>query len=230
MSSPTTFSRTNVGIAAHAAHAGTARSDEPRLARIASLLADGSRARMLGLLLGGEYASAGELARAAGISPATASAHLAQLQDGGLIACEARGRHRYFRLADGEVAHALEALALVAERGSHERVWASPARARLRLARCCYGHLAGRLGVDLLRGLLRDGCLAAGSEGRYAVTDAGVAALGALGLDGKVWQRRQAWAAAVAVAAEAAEEAWLTGAWIGPSAATTWPGRWPARC
>ncbi len=145
---------------------------------------------MLGHLLGGEYASAGELARAASVTPATASAHLARLVDDGLVACEPRGRHRYFRIADADVAHALEALAVVAERGSHERAWAVPTRARLRQARCCYGHLAGQLGVALLEGLCERCILEAVGDGRFVVAAAGVAALDAIGLDGAHWQRR----------------------------------------
>lgn len=128
---------------------------EPRLARVAAVVADPARSRMLAHLLSGEYASAGELARAASVSAATASGHLARMLDAGFVVCEPRGRHRYYRLADAEVAHALEALALVAERSTHERAWSHPQRERLRQARCCYGHLAGALGVrlfDTLRG------------------------------------------------------------------------------
>jgi DNA-binding transcriptional ArsR family regulator len=164
---------------------------EPRLARVAALVADATRARMLCFLLTGEYASAGELARAASVSAATASGHLAKLVDAGLLACESRGRHRYFRIADADVAHALEALAMVAERGSHERTWSSPARARLREARCCYGHLAGQRGVALLQQLLARGWLAAGADG-YALTPAGARGLGELGLDGQAWLVRTA--------------------------------------
>ncbi len=155
---------------------------EPRLARVAALVADPSRARMLAFLLSGEYASAGELARTASVSAATASAHLVKLVDAGLLACEPRGRHRYFRIADADVALALEALAMVAERSSHDRSWSAPARLRLREARCCYGHLAGRRGVALLEHLLAHGWLVP-TEGDYALTDAGVAGLGAIGFD-----------------------------------------------
>ncbi len=155
---------------------------EPRLARVAALVAEPSRARMLAFLLSGEYASAGELARTASVSAATASAHLVKLVDAGLLVCEPRGRHRYFRIADADVAHALEALAMVAERSSHERTWSAPARLRLREARCCYGHLAGRRGVALLDGLLAKGWLADAPDG-YALTDAGVAGIGELGFD-----------------------------------------------
>ena len=163
---------------------------EPRLARVAALVADASRSRMLSYLLGGELASAGELARAASVSAATASGHLAQLLDGGLVVCEPRGRHRYYRIADADVAHALEALAMVAERGSHAREWAHPARARLRFARCCYGHLAGQFGVAVFDGLRARRWIEPRGAGGFAVTESGAAALESIGLDGAAWQRR----------------------------------------
>ena len=155
---------------------------EPRLARIAALVAEPSRARMLAFLLSGEYASAGELARTASVGAATASAHLVKLVDAGLLVCEPRGRHRYFRIADADVAHALEALAMVAERSSHDREWSAPARLRLREARCCYGHLAGRRGIALLERLLAHGWLVEAADG-YALTNAGVAGLAEMGFD-----------------------------------------------
>jgi DNA-binding transcriptional ArsR family regulator len=163
---------------------------EPRLAAVASLVADASRARMLCFLLGGEYASAGELARTAAVSAATASGHLRKLLDAGLLVCEQRGRHRYYRLADADVAHALEAMAMVAERGTHQRTWSSPARARLRWARCCYGHVAGRFGVHMLRALLEKQWLLPAGPGSYEITESGATALSEMGLDGADWQRR----------------------------------------
>jgi DNA-binding transcriptional ArsR family regulator len=162
---------------------------EPRLTRVAAVVADASRSRMLCFLLDGDYASAGELAQAASVSAATASGHLAKLLDAGLLACEQRGRHRYYRLADADVAHALEALAMVAERGSHTRTWSSPARARLRYARCCYGHMAGQLGVAVLQGLHDQRWLEPVADGGFVVTDLGVQALREMGLDGENWQR-----------------------------------------
>lgn len=155
---------------------------EPRLARVAASIADPARSRMLACLLGGRWASAGALARVATVAASTASGHLATLQDAGLVVCERRGRHRYFRLAGADVAHALEALALVAERGASEREWDAPSRRPLREARCCYGHLAGRLGVGLLDALLRDGCLETGDAG-WRLTQAGGGWLRAIGLE-----------------------------------------------
>ena len=157
-------------------------SHEPRLARVAAIVADPARSRMLAYLLSGEYASASELAKAASVTPATASGHLGKLLDARFVVCEPRGRHRYFRLADTEVAHALEAMAIVAERDDHDAAWAHPQRARLRIARCCYGHLAGQLGVLVFDALLRGGCLASTSSG-FELTGAGRAWLDGWGMN-----------------------------------------------
>jgi DNA-binding transcriptional ArsR family regulator len=179
----------------HPAMPASGTPHEPRLARVAALVADPTRARMLAFLLSGEYASAGELARTASVGAATASAHLAKLVGAGLLVCEPRGRHRYFRIADADVAHALEALAMVAERSSHDRTWSAPTRLRLREARCCYGHLAGRRGVALLNQMIARGWLAAAEDG-YALTPAGVDGLRPLGFDASMWLAASAQAGA----------------------------------
>ncbi|MFP2932977.1 ArsR/SmtB family transcription factor, partial [Pyxidicoccus sp. 3LG] len=83
------------------------------LALTANLIGEPARAGMLSRLLEGPARTAGELAREAGISPQTASGHLARLLEGGLVRVEAQGRHRYYRLAGPDVARALEALSLL---------------------------------------------------------------------------------------------------------------------
>ncbi len=80
------------------------------IAPVAALLADPARAAMLGALLSGPALAAGELSQVAGVSPATASAHLGRLLDGGLVTVTKQGRHRYYRLAGHEVATVLEAI------------------------------------------------------------------------------------------------------------------------
>ncbi len=133
---------------------------------------------------GDNACSSVSLAAAASVTPATASGHLAKLLDAGLLICESRGRHRYYKLANQEVAHALEALAVVAERSSHERLWEHPARQRLRFARCCYGHLAGELGVKLLTALHAQGGLVTSQQG-FDLTRDGVAWLAHMDLEPK---------------------------------------------
>ncbi len=155
---------------------------EPRLARVAAIVADPARSRMLAYLLSGEYASASELAKTASVTPATASGHLGKLLDARFVVCEPRGRHRYYRLADAEVAHALEALALVAERDGHDRAWGHPERKRLRFARCCYGHLAGQLAVTVFDALQREERMTSAADG-YELTEAGMQWLQGLGMN-----------------------------------------------
>ncbi|KUL49727.1 hypothetical protein ADL22_07855 [Streptomyces sp. NRRL F-4489] len=75
---------------------------------VASLLADSSRVRILYKLLDGNAYSASELALAAGTAASTASTHLSKLVAGGLLHVEPRGRHRFYRLAQPEIADFLD--------------------------------------------------------------------------------------------------------------------------
>src|SRR5690349_2925914 len=145
---------------------------EPRFARIAAAIADPTRARMLSVLLGGASVPAGEIARTVGVNASTASEHLGRLVDEGLIAVDVRGRHRYFRVDNADVARALEALSLVAERSDAAGKWQHGPYRRLKYARTCYRHLAGELGVRLLQSLLGRGALVAGENG-YELTAKG---------------------------------------------------------
>lgn len=154
---------------------------EPRFAKVAAMIADPTRARMLGLLMGGQAHTAGELAAAAGVTPATASSHLAKLAEADLVVPRPQGRHRYFRLADERIAHALEALSLVAERPAGDAKWQQAGYRPLKQARSCYCHLAGELGVAWLDGLLRRGHLAA-SNGCFVLTADGGRAIAEAGI------------------------------------------------
>jgi DNA-binding transcriptional ArsR family regulator len=117
---------------------------------------------MLAALLDGVALPAGELAQLAGISAATASAHLARLVAEGFVAVEPQGRHRYYRLANAEVAAALEAMASLMPRPPPRQRPGDPALWRARL---CYHHLAGQLGVLLREALLQRGWLLLDGDG-----------------------------------------------------------------
>ncbi len=126
------------------------------IARVGALMGDPSRASMLMALMSGEALTATELAYRAGIALPTASGHLAQLVDGGLLAVAKQGRHRYYRLAGPAVAHAVETMSeLAIEVFPSPRRPVMPGGAPLRCARTCYDHLAGRLGVALADGLVQ---------------------------------------------------------------------------
>jgi DNA-binding transcriptional ArsR family regulator len=157
---------------------------EPDIASVAGLLADPSRAAMCMALAGGEARPAGELAARAGVSAQAASNHLAKLIAGRILCVEQQGRWRYYRLASADVGHAVEALAVVAptsvraaaDDGMDAASW------RLKDARTCYSHLAGRLGVALADALTEGGWLA--PDGRdYRLTPKGARALRGLGIE-----------------------------------------------
>jgi DNA-binding transcriptional ArsR family regulator len=122
--------------------------------RIAALLADPAREAMLVALADGCARPAGELAKAAGITPQSASGHLRKMIEGGIVSVWSQGRFRYFRLANEQVGAALESLAGVARTDPRPMACAK-AWSHLAAARCCYAHLAGRLGVGLADALIR---------------------------------------------------------------------------
>ena len=155
-------------------------SPQPRLAHVAAAIGDPARAAMLSRLLDGRYHTAAELARQANVAASTASQHLKILSQAQLVSIRPQGRHRYFMLANGDVAHALEALLRVADDQAPDLArWERPAMRPLRTARCCYGHIAGTLGVRLHDVLLEKKWLSptAPDTRDYAVTAVGAAAL-----------------------------------------------------
>jgi DNA-binding transcriptional ArsR family regulator len=139
--------------------------DGPNIVGIAALVGDHARAEVLTALLADRALTATELADVANVTKQTISAHLAKLVDAGLVAVESQGRHRYFRLADRDVAHLLESLMGVAFRTGAVRARASPREPALRKARVCYDHLAGEIGVSILDGLLKKRALVQGVDG-----------------------------------------------------------------
>ena len=119
----------------------------PDISRIAALIGDPARANMLSALMDKRARTAGELASEAGVTKQTASSHLAQLLEAGLLHRDVQGRHHYYRLAGQDVAAAIEALMSLANVGTVRRLRAGPKDPALRKARVCYDHLAGELGV-----------------------------------------------------------------------------------
>ncbi|MDO6589044.1 transcriptional regulator [Loktanella sp. D2R18] len=123
----------------------------PDISRVATLIGDPARANILTALMTGVALTATELAVEAGVTPQTASGHLAELVDGGLLQVRKQGRHKYFALAHGDVAVALESLMGLAS--DVRRTRTGPKDIALRRARVCYNHLAGHLGVQMFASL-----------------------------------------------------------------------------
>jgi DNA-binding transcriptional ArsR family regulator len=149
---------------------------------------------MLMSLMDGRALTAGELSRAAGVMPPTASEHLARMFDAGLLAMERQGRHRYYRLAGASVAGQIEGLMALSDKLCPATLKAKPIRTgprdeAMRRARLCYDHLAGKVAVELAAAMVARGQLELGAEGA-AVTQRGFGFLLSLGIDiPTTWQR-----------------------------------------
>ena len=156
------------------------------LAETAALVGNPGRAAMLMALMDGRALTAAELARAAGITPQTASEHLGRLTTAGLLSRQCQGRHHYHRLASPAVAHMLETIMEASAAGEAQRplrpVVTGPRDKAMRAARTCYDHLAGQLGVRLADALGERGYVELSNEGG-AVTQAGMEFFHDFGLD-----------------------------------------------
>src|SRR5580698_10198094 len=108
------------------------------VASVAALMGDRARCVMLTVLIDGSERPDGELAKAAGVSAATASGHLQRL-----------------------VAGAIEALSLISPPVEARSLRQSVAATAMAEARSCYDHLAGRAGIALRDTLLASGVLSA---------------------------------------------------------------------
>lgn len=131
----------------------------PDIAHIAALIGDPARANMLTALMSGKALTVSELAEEAGVTIQTASSHLSKLDAGGLLQPRKQGRHKYFSLANDEVAHVLEGLMGLAAGAGHLRKRTGPKDAELREARVCYNHLAGDMGTQMFDSLMSQGYL-----------------------------------------------------------------------
>jgi hypothetical protein len=141
---------------------------------------------MLAALMDGRALTATELAEEAGVTPQTASGHLARLTEAGLLAVARQGRRRYHRLASPTVAHMLESIMTVAadfgDAPKRGRVTVGPRDAALRRARTCYDHLAGEIAVAMTDRLLEEGRIELSADGG-ALTADGADFLRTLGVD-----------------------------------------------
>lgn len=181
--------------------------DDVRLAAVAGLIADEARARILLALSDGRALPASVLAREAGIVPSTCSSHLSKLLNGGFIVVEQHGRFRYFRISGRDVAECLEKLAKFSCYAQSRSQRISTREHKIRIARTCYNHLAGRLGVAIMQSLIRaellkghdgtfdrdkvvrDRLSAPGSDNQYQLTPSGVVFFNDFGISPEKWQK-----------------------------------------
>ncbi len=144
----------------------------PNISYIAKLIAEPTRAIILECLMNNQALPASELAYMAKVSHPTISSHLSKLVEGNLLKVEQHGRHRYYRLANQEVAEVLEKLGTIAPAVQVRSLKQSDQLKQIRYARTCYDHLAGRLGVEITEKLLDKEFIIL-EKGEYIVTEQG---------------------------------------------------------
>lgn len=154
---------------------------ENEFSKIARLIGDKARSIMLWSLLDGKAYTATELAVCSNISRQSVSNHLSKLMEADLILAEKQGRHRYYRLANEQVAQAVEALASLIPDKKIE-INKSPEAEKLAYARTCYDHLAGELSIQMTTSLLEKGVIVV-VEKNYSVTEFGKDWFAEIGID-----------------------------------------------
>ncbi len=156
-----------------------------QIAEIGMLVGEPARAAILGALMDGRALTATELSRVAGVTPQTASSHLARLTSAKLVTVQKQGRHRYHRLARPEVARMLEGMMQIAatnDLAPKRRVITGPRDEAMQRARTCYDHFAGRLGVAISDRLIAKGAVELDSESGL-LTAKGTAYLDGYGIE-----------------------------------------------
>ncbi|HEX6401555.1 MAG TPA: winged helix-turn-helix domain-containing protein [Pseudonocardiaceae bacterium] len=127
------------------------------MAAVGRLLADRGRCRILLALADGRALPASVLASEAGVRASTASEHLRKLTERGLIEVIPTGRYRYYRLRGPDVARLVEVIGRLAPTQPVRSLREGTRAHALRLARRCYDHIAGRLGVAVTDALREHG-------------------------------------------------------------------------
>ncbi|MDR0268182.1 metalloregulator ArsR/SmtB family transcription factor [Paenibacillus sp.] len=144
----------------------------PNAAMVATLVSEASRAAILSVLLDGRFHPASELAYMAGIKPQTASFHLTKMVDANIVTVEKQGRHRYYGIQNHEVAQIMESLLSISPPVEIKSLKQASEDKSLRLARTCYDHLAGNLGVQLTDSLIKMGMICEEND-HFTVTEKG---------------------------------------------------------
>ncbi|CAM00043.1 ArsR family transcriptional regulator [Saccharopolyspora erythraea NRRL 2338] len=158
-------------------------STAQRVADLAGLLADSTRAAFCLALLDGRAWTASELAAHARVALSTASEHLSRLVGSGLLVERRQGRHRYVQLADAQAAELVEGFVayLSPVREEPRSLRAATTSAALARGRTCYDHLAGRLGVRITDAMAESGLL--DTSGGFALTGTGIAWFASIGVE-----------------------------------------------
>ena len=160
-----------------------------QLAKLSAQLADPARASIVLDLMDGNLRPTGELQISANISPSSASTHLSKLVSARILTVVKRGRLKYYRIATAAVAHAVEAMSIVALPGTAFQNAARSSLNPFAFARTCFDHLAGKLGVEIAKALEGQNVIRANGK-CYELTASGWAWMAEMGINCEELQLR----------------------------------------
>ena len=154
--------------------------DHNEAAEIASALSDPLRLTVLHRLMEGP-ATVSDIVEATGESQPKVSNHLSVLRERNLVTARRSGRQIVYRLRNPSVAQVVESLLVLTGPANGRPAAETP----MALARTCYDHLAGKLGVALLDALVARGALKGtpGANGDLALTNHAAKVFADLGVD-----------------------------------------------
>lgn len=162
---------------------------EDQFSQIASLIGDPVRAKILWALLDGRAYTATELAIYADTTPQNISMHLNKLVGADLLSVESQGRHRYYNYSRADVPYAIEAIAnLIPGKGLTASKLAGDKP--VRYCRSCYDHLAGKVGVLLTDGLLKQQFIYK-RDNNFDISVEGEAWFNSLGIDTNLLKKQK---------------------------------------
>lgn len=154
---------------------------EVEIAKIANIIGEPVRAKILWALLDGRAYTATELSLFADSSPQNTSIHLSKLVQSNFLMVTNQGRHRYYRFANEQVAYAIEALANLIPPNSIKPN-STAIKTGVKYCRTCYDHLAGKVGVQINEALIEKKIISEVPNG-YLVTKDGIKWFLTIGVD-----------------------------------------------
>ncbi|CVL67249.1 ArsR/SmtB family transcription factor [Streptococcus pneumoniae] len=145
---------------------------EPDIFIITKLLSDPSRMHILDILMDGKAHTVNEIASFTKIKQHTVSYHLKLLTEAQVTTLQTYGRFHYYSLKSAAIVEMLEFLSFYSPQRDVKSYKQHIHKKELKVARTCYDHIAGELGISITNYLLQKNLLSE-SEKDFQLTEAG---------------------------------------------------------
>ncbi|MFT8323995.1 MAG: helix-turn-helix transcriptional regulator [Lentilactobacillus hilgardii] len=121
---------------------------------ISKVIGNPQRLTILVFLMDGRFHTVTEITKATNLKANTVSLYLSQFIKLSWLDNYFQGRWHYYRLSDPDIASLIEKILVISPKKKLASFKLNQQEELLHEGRSCYSHLAGRLGVDLLKSML----------------------------------------------------------------------------